>query len=128
MWEPLGISTNRGTCSTQNFQQLITDCAASSTLKNQVKSALQSSVPNFLDAYFTVPATMISSFSAITGLDIWGNAFATALDRGYTIEMDIDDPSKWDLPVTGIRVKPDIKVERLPNGDTKWSFSIEFSW
>jgi len=122
------MPTSYGALNTQNFQQLIADCASSSTLKNQVVSALQSSVPTFLNTYFTAPETMISSFAAITGLDIWGNAFATALDRGYTIEMDIDDPSKWDLPVNGLRVKPCFHVERLPNGDIKWTFDFEISW
>ena len=53
------MPTSYGVLNTQNFQQLIADCASSSTLKNQVKSALQSSVSTFLSTYFTMPETMI---------------------------------------------------------------------
>ncbi len=118
-------SPTYGVLNTRNFQQLLDDCQTNESLRNEVISLLHTDVPNFFLNYFDLHPAATQHITQMTGTDIWGKAFAMALERGYTIRAEIDDPSRWEFGYDRIRVKLDFHIRHSPDCKAEFEVTLE---
>lgn len=122
------MANSYGVLNTKNFQKLLDDCRTNESLRSEVILSLRTSVPTFLSTYFDIHPATEQHITNIAGTDIWGNALATALERGYNIKSEIDDPSRWEFGYDRIKAALDIYVRHYPDCAKEFGVSITISW